>query len=532
MAQETITLKLVAQDLMSGQVSKAIGSLDKLAKQGGLVGSVAQGIGQSVGQMLNPLALGTKAFGMMTEGISLTVDGLTALGRAYKEDQAEQAQLNNTLMRNISNWRDYTDEIDAAITAGQKLAFTDSEQRLSLGKLVTATRDARRAITLNRLAMDIARQRNIKLSEASQAVTKAAQGQYKGLKSLGYVIDTTASQTENLASVTLQAADSAQTWADTDQGKFAVRLMEVAEAAEANGVAYQRLDGIQKDLGIATLETGNTMVMYGGILMDFLGIGKDATDVTIGQEQSMVNLGKRMQEIGWSYNRMSELIVKDYGSIAKSVDWATSHMNQSMSDFLTPWREQWKQAAAWAKDPFKPAKFEKWLAKQAEKAIENAKTAAENGKPGVAQRWRAIAAAMQSPVITAVGEIKTSIAEIIAAMQVIDGVNATLGNYRRNGSTGRSAAAGQNNLPNGVEVNAAGDANYRGGWTMVGERGPELVNLPGGTSIRSAERSAGAGASVHVHFHGLVSAPSEADGQRVARILVPHIRREMARGGV
>ena len=45
MAEETITLKLVAQDLATGNISKAIGKIDTLAKRGGIAGSVFQGIG-------------------------------------------------------------------------------------------------------------------------------------------------------------------------------------------------------------------------------------------------------------------------------------------------------------------------------------------------------------------------------------------------------------------------------------------------------------------------------------------------------
>ncbi len=65
----TITLKMIAKDLMSGNVGKAIAGLDKLAQKGGLVGSVAQGVGQSFGQMLNPLGLVTKGIGMVTDVI-------------------------------------------------------------------------------------------------------------------------------------------------------------------------------------------------------------------------------------------------------------------------------------------------------------------------------------------------------------------------------------------------------------------------------------------------------------------------------
>jgi TP901 family phage tail tape measure protein len=41
----------------------------------------------------------------------------------------------------------------------------------------------------------------------------------------------------------------------------------------------------------------------------------------------------------------------------------------------------------------------------------------------------------------------------------------------------------------GVGVNASGTPNWRGGWTTVGEKGPELMNLPRGTQIIPHEAS-------------------------------------------
>ena len=49
-------------------------------------------------------------------------------------------------------------------------------------------------------------------------------------------------------------------------------------------------------------------------------------------------------------------------------------------------------------------------------------------------------------------------------------------------------------------------------------------------AILNGQQMAAAGTTVHVHFHS-VTPPTEAEGQRLARQLVPHIRREMARAG-
>ena len=173
----TITLKLLAQDLASGHVGKFIGNLDRLAKQGGLMGSVMQGVGQSFGQMLNPMMLATKGIGLAADAAGATFKGMQDLARAFEEDKVAAEQFSNTLARSLPDWKRHTAAMDDAILAGQRLGFSDDRQRASLGKLVTATRNASRAIDINRLAMNIARQRSVRLEEATDAVTKAAQGQ-------------------------------------------------------------------------------------------------------------------------------------------------------------------------------------------------------------------------------------------------------------------------------------------------------------------------------------------------------------------
>jgi hypothetical protein len=477
--------------------SKFLKPLDDLVKRGGIAGSIMQGVGQSIGQMLNPMSIATRGFDMMADGAGKVASSMVNLGKAYRDDRLEQDMLNNTLMRNVDGWRQYTGVIDDAIQSGQRLAFTDSDIRESLGRLVTATKDVSSAIKYNRLAMDIARQRNIKLSEASKAVTKAAQGQVRALKGLGYQIDTTASATENLDSVQRQAAGSAEVWAKSPSGKLAARLIEITEKAEASGKSFEYLSQTQNDLALTTLDVGVTLTTYLGIMADFLGVSKNVTDTTIAQSQEMANLGRRLQEIGWSYRKNAIVAAKNYGEIAQAHDWTLGHMTQTMDEFLSPWRAQWKQAAEWAKDPFRPAKFENWLEARTREATRKAKQAAEDGRPGVAARWRAIARAMKSPVITAVGEIKTSIAEVIRAMKVIAALDAKLGGYRRNGSTGKNPDA------------QVGDT---GG---VGDYKPTSAT----TSRVSSARRASSGTTINVTINaGIGTDPAEL-GRHVTRAL-------------
>ena len=74
----------------------------------------------------------------------------------------------------------------------------------------------------------------------------------------------------------------------------------------------------------------------------------------------------------------------------------------------------------------------------------------------------------------------------------------------------------------GRENNAAGTPYFRGGLTLVGERGPELVTLPRGSRIHNAEDTARMGGStVNVTVNASVAdgMDAEALAYRIASII-------------
>jgi hypothetical protein len=78
---------------------------------------------------------------------------------------------------------------------------------------------------------------------------------------------------------------------------------------------------------------------------------------------------------------------------------------------------------------------------------------------------------------------------------------------------------------------ARGTAGAPGGWSLVGEQGPELVNLRPGSRVLNSRATAGAlgggGASVTIN----VNAPVAADGARVGRDIAAYLDQFLARGG-
>jgi hypothetical protein len=77
----------------------------------------------------------------------------------------------------------------------------------------------------------------------------------------------------------------------------------------------------------------------------------------------------------------------------------------------------------------------------------------------------------------------------------------------------------------GIGKNANGTTNWRGGLTMVGERGPELVNLPRGSQVVDAQTTAGrmGGGDVVQHFNFNLAANGDESVRGSLRRLRPKL---------
>ena len=89
--------------------------------------------------------------------------------------------------------------------------------------------------------------------------------------------------------------------------------------------------------------------------------------------------------------------------------------------------------------------------------------------------WKVI-----EPIVSAVGD---GIGYVVGAIKKLRGVDVS-------GETGTVSEGGA-----GVQTHATGTSFFSGGWTQVGEHGPELMRLPAGTKIKSNSDSRGMGSS-------------------------------------
>ena len=66
----------------------------------------------------------------------------------------------------------------------------------------------------------------------------------------------------------------------------------------------------------------------------------------------------------------------------------------------------------------------------------------------------------------------------------------------------KGVAVGGKAWDSGVGRNAHGTDYWQGGWTLVGEEGPELLRLPQGTQIKSNAESAAMMGGVNITVYG------------------------------
>jgi len=207
-------------------------------------------------------------------------------------------------------------------------------------------------------------------------------------------------------------------------------------------------------------------------------------------------------------------------STASAVKVTTADMLRSVQDVMDPWKTAWQQAAAWAKDPFTPAKFAKKMGQWAQQAVTKAKEAAANGKAGAAARWRELARALRWAVKNNFTDpTKADIIKIIAALRTFSTLKASLGNAGKLGDNGPTAGR------------AAGGPVQSGKTYLVGERGPELVTMGASGFVTPNHALAGGGPSTTIVNNIHVSVAPGADSVEVGRQIVRHIQAFERRSG-
>lgn len=621
----TITLRILAQDLASGNIGKFIGNIDRLAKQGGLMGSVMQGVGQSFGQMLNPVALVAKGIGTVTDFMG---DSITAAS-----DQAE------ALSKVTVVFGDQADEIKAwAKTAAESMGMSETAALSAAGTLgnlfdalgIADKASADMSKTISQLAADLASFNNVPVADAIAALQAGLVGETEPMRRFGSNISAARVEAYALAKG-MAATKGAITDAIKVQARYGIILEDTKNAQgdfarTSDGLANssKTLDAKMKDL---TVSVGQFLQEpakgFVGFLTDVIdgitnptgaspAIQQMISDIreataavkaaagpveTFAQAFERVNkefkgnalsielgafteeakaahewakalgpefiamsgepvkafrlLAEASKAAGETFqefrarafavaNGTSSIVIsmvdpwmlglrqmstgaveagKDiYGGLVKPVKRAMRDMFKTATDAKAPWKEAMKALATAGKDPFSDKKFAGWMEKKARRFVNNARREFREGKGDNRKAAQALADVMTNPILRALATTQEEIQALVNAMATVNLIRSSTG-------TGRM---GSNQK---VAGRAAGGPVYAGQTYVVGELGPEVLRMGSGSGNgHVTPNNALGGVTVNVTFNS-VTTPSEAEGQRLAAAIAPHIQRHMARAG-
>ena len=173
-------------------------------------------------------------------GLALAIGDAT---KAAMEDQQEQAKLAITLQNVTGASAKQTAAIEEQISAMSRASgIADTDYRKSLEALVRGTKDINIAMKDMNLVMDIAMALQTDSATVADALAKAYQGNYKGLKALSpemaQMIKDGASLNEIMDVLGGTFGGTVAKNAETAAGKMAIFKNSIAETKESIGAAF------------------------------------------------------------------------------------------------------------------------------------------------------------------------------------------------------------------------------------------------------------------------------------------------------
>jgi hypothetical protein len=222
----SLTASLFGRDVSMG---KALGGVGKQAK------SATQTL-ESMGRKA------TLVFGAISAASILAA-------KAAAEDAKSQTILAGTLQNSAQATKGQVAAVEAYIAkTSLAVGISDDEMRPAFARLVRSTKDTVKAQSLMNTALDITAQTSIPLTDVTNALGKAYNGNYKGLNKLGLGISATTLKTKDfnkiMAAVTKTTKGFAEKEANTTEGKM--RRLKVATNELKESFGYMLLPYLEK----------------------------------------------------------------------------------------------------------------------------------------------------------------------------------------------------------------------------------------------------------------------------------------------
>ncbi len=396
----------------------------------------------------------------------LAIDGV----KAAIEDEAAQLRL-ATSLKNVTGATD--DQIKATedyiLQTSLATGVTDDELRPSLDRLVRATQDVSEAQKLQNLALDIAAGTGKNLTQVSEALAKAHDGNFGALKKLGVSIDENIIKSKDFDAATQVLAttfkDQATLQADTFDGK--VRRLNVAFSEGKETIGAFILDAI----------TPLLEVLVEKIIPAISDFSSNISD----------NLGPVFNTFFGIVKAIAIPIIEGLKSAFDTVSDAVKKNKDGLSD---------------AKDLFEDvfAFVKNYLAPVLGTVLKLALEAVGGVLAGLITGFSKLA----SFIASVVDRIKDLI-KLVKENPLIKGIGSVIDNVFGGGR-------------------AAGGPVTGGTTYLVGEKGPELFT-PGSSGTIIPNGAGGGGATINLTVNGAI------DPEGTARTIVDVLNRATARGG-
>ena len=278
------TLKLA----LLADTKQFIDGLDKADKE-------TKSFSDKLGGALKTGALAFAALGAAAVAASVKI-GIDAVKAAIDDEKAQVAlaqALKNTTGATATQIAGVEKYIDATARA---TGVTDDQLRPSLERLVRSTEDITKAQKLQTLALDISRGTGKDLASVSDALGRAYEGQYKGLKDLGIELKTSITTTSK-AKVSKEGLAKAETSAEGATLRVAAAqeklnkvlnnsksdALDIARAQNAFEAAQQRAAEATSKFETQQNKLGKTITSTKEVAVSFDEIVSQLTDKFGGQ---------------------------------------------------------------------------------------------------------------------------------------------------------------------------------------------------------------------------------------------------------
>lgn len=193
---------------------------------------------KTVGVLSTDVSGFAKVLGGLAVGAGAAVVGfLYSSAKAAGEAEVAMARVDSMLRTMGDSAMANRSAILKAADAAVRLGFDDEDTAQSITKLYQRTKDLTQAQALNNLAMDLARGKNIDLSEASNLVGQVLSGNGRVLKQYGIELNDSLTPLEALKQLQTQVAGQAEAFSKTFQGQMQVLAVNFTNIKEIIGSA-------------------------------------------------------------------------------------------------------------------------------------------------------------------------------------------------------------------------------------------------------------------------------------------------------